>query len=564
MHGFVLLAFVVSLFAPTAADATEFLVTKTADTLDGACDTDCSLREAVLAANSGPGHVITIPAGVYRLTRVPGGSDPENGTAGSLFVDRPVTINGAGKDDTIIDARPTQGQQGIDRVMLVSTFGSPTITGVTFRGGYVAQSSPRTLSNGSGGGIYMQRGTNSSLVTFTDCAITDNVATLSGGGLSVHKFISGSGTDADVMLVRTDVTDNAATDPILGQGGGIWNGDTNVHIVDSTIAGNTASVTGGGIHVSVGQSQRDAHLVMNGSTISNNIAGLDGDGGSPAGGANGGGIYNTKGNFELENCTIVGNEARPGLLPFPTGWGGGIYNLPESGNPKTAQLINTTVAYNEAQVGSQLFSTVFGDSNGLLVGNTLIVGAPGGDPNCPTTSQGIGVVSLGGNVSSDTSLCNLNPAQLGDQVGVTDTGLAAALADNGGETMTLAVSDDSVVVGAGVAVLLCPSTDQRGVSRPVPCTVGAYEPSDETAITCGDASEVSASIGVGVVVPGGAERLITASDALIVLTAAVGFTSCPTCVCDVDSSGSITATDALAVLKAAVGQSITLTCPACT
>lgn len=559
MHGLVSLAFFVFLFAPAAADAAEFVVTKTADTLDGACDSDCSLREAVLAANNGPDHVITIPAGLYRLTRVPAPGDPDNGTAGSLFVDRPVIINGAGRDATIIDARPSDGAQGVDRVMYVSALGSPTITGVTFRGGYIAQGSPRTLSNGSGGGIYMQRGTNSQLITLTDCAITDNVATLSGGGLTVHKFITG--TDPDVILMRTDVTDNAATDPFLGQGGGIWNGDTNLHIIDSTIDGNTATNAGGGIHISVGQSQRDAFLVMTGSTISNNIAGLDGNGASPAGGANGGGIYNTKGNFELENCTITGNEARPGVLPFPTGWGGGIYNLPESGNPKTAQLINTTVAYNVAQVGSQLFSTVFGDSNGLLVGNTAIIGAPGGDPNCPTASQGIGVVSLGGNVSSDTSLCNLKPLELGDQVGVTDTGLAPALADNGGETMTLAVAEDSVLVGAGTAVLLCPATDQRGVARPLPCTVGAVEPSGETAVMCGDASGLPAALDVGA--PGPAGRVITASDALIVLNAAVGFISCPDCVCDVDNSGAVTATDALVVLKSAVGQPVNMNCPAC-
>ncbi len=129
--------------APPAARATEFVVTKTSDTLDGACDDDCSLREAVVASNSGPGHVITIPAGVYRLTRAPAPTDPEDGTTGSLYVNRPVTINGAGKDETIIDARPSDGADGIDRVLLVAAPGAATITGVTLRGGRVASGSPR-------------------------------------------------------------------------------------------------------------------------------------------------------------------------------------------------------------------------------------------------------------------------------------------------------------------------------------------------------------------------------------------------------------------------------------
>jgi hypothetical protein len=56
---------------------------------------------------------------------------------------------------------------------------------------------------------------------------------------------------------------------------------------------------------------------------------------------------------------------------------------------------------------------------------------------------------------------------------------------------------------------------------------------------------------------------ITASDALLVLRAAVGVSSCLVCTCDVDASGSIVASDALAVLRHAVGQNVALTCQAC-
>ena len=38
-----------------------FTVTKTADTADGACDRDCSLREAVDAANAAAGVVVMEP-----------------------------------------------------------------------------------------------------------------------------------------------------------------------------------------------------------------------------------------------------------------------------------------------------------------------------------------------------------------------------------------------------------------------------------------------------------------------------------------------------------------------
>ena len=274
-HRAAVLLFLVLFLRPGALRADEFVVTKTADTADGACDADCSLREAVLAANSGPGHVITIPAGTYRLTRVPAPTDPEDGNAGSLYVNRPVTINGAGKDVTIIDARPSNGAEGIDRVLLVGFLGTPTITGVTLRGGRVATGSPRNLTGGIGGGVFAQRAGGSGAVTFVDSAITDNVASQSGGGLLVQKTVFDTGAD-DLVLLRTDVLRNRATDENLGQGGGIWNGNANVHIIDSTIDGNIASNSGGAIHLSKGQTQLDASLTISGSTISNNIAGLTG------------------------------------------------------------------------------------------------------------------------------------------------------------------------------------------------------------------------------------------------------------------------------------------------
>jgi CSLREA domain-containing protein len=42
-------------FAASAAYAASFTVTKTADTNDRVCDRDCSLREAISAANAAPG-----------------------------------------------------------------------------------------------------------------------------------------------------------------------------------------------------------------------------------------------------------------------------------------------------------------------------------------------------------------------------------------------------------------------------------------------------------------------------------------------------------------------------
>jgi len=71
------IALAFSLLAPsTIAHAASFVVTKTADTADGTCDADCSLREAIIAANAAAGDdIITVLAGTYTLTIAGTGED---------------------------------------------------------------------------------------------------------------------------------------------------------------------------------------------------------------------------------------------------------------------------------------------------------------------------------------------------------------------------------------------------------------------------------------------------------------------------------------------------------
>jgi hypothetical protein len=56
------------------------------------------------------------------------------------------------------------------------------------------------------------------------------------------------------------------------------------------------------------------------------------------------------------------------------------------------------------------------------------------------------------------------------------------------------------------------------------------------------------------------DSMISATDALVALRTAVGTSTCPLSVCDVDCSGVVVATDALAILRAATGQPVTLNC----
>src|SRR4051812_3675391 len=96
------LIFVVSLLfaAAPAQAATTFNVTTTDDEADGgACfagDPDCSLREAILAANANGGaDVVSVPPGEYRLTIPPDGTN-DDGLDGDLDILDELTLNGAG------------------------------------------------------------------------------------------------------------------------------------------------------------------------------------------------------------------------------------------------------------------------------------------------------------------------------------------------------------------------------------------------------------------------------------------------------------------------------------
>jgi hypothetical protein len=53
----------------------------------------------------------------------------------------------------------------------------------------------------------------------------------------------------------------------------------------------------------------------------------------------------------------------------------------------------------------------------------------------------------------------------------------------------------------------------------------------------------------------------SATDALAILSAAVGIRACELCVCDVNASGAIVASDALLTLRSAVGEPLELVCP---
>ncbi len=199
-----------------------FAVTKTDDTADGACNADCSLREAVIAANASPGlDLISVPAGHYRL--VLNGPSEESDQYRDLEIRDNLHIDGAGTDLTTLDGN------GWTRVVQVDTFGS----------GVSARISDLTITGGAhpfGGGLL-----NSGTLVLRDVALRDNVGHNGGGILNT----------GNLLLDRSTLERNKALpeQPATGFGGAIWNATQgSVTIVDSALRTNNAHFNGGAIY----------------------------------------------------------------------------------------------------------------------------------------------------------------------------------------------------------------------------------------------------------------------------------------------------------------------------
>ena len=275
--------------------AANITVTKTEDT-NGVCDpADCSLREAIAAAN--PGDTIDIPAGLFTVQS-------------SLIISMDLTLTGVGASQTVIqaDASPNVANYGVFMVM----GGNVSISNVTIRhgGGLV------------GGGVNIMGNPFSTSLTITESIVSDNSAITGGAGIANAAILN---------IISSDISDNHTTAP-FALGGGVFNFGT-LNILNSTIAGNQADF-GGGIFVSFGDvaitnsTLRDNQAV-DGAGIYNEFSVLNVTNSTVSGNTavtSGGGVFNTSiGTVNLNNATIAFNIAYDGGGVF-NGFGGPVHH----------------------------------------------------------------------------------------------------------------------------------------------------------------------------------------------------------------------------------------------
>ena len=339
-HLFALLALLALMAGPAApARAAEqtFVVTKTTDTNDGTCGLiDCSLREAVIAANTAVGpDSITLPADTFTLTIADASAVDEDAAAtGDLDITSNITLVGAGASTTIVQAG-TNTATSVGRVFEIVPAGNAAIAGVTVRNGSRSGSS-------DAGGI-----DNNGILTVTNSTVSGNQAYYYGG-------IGNSGT---LTVTNSTVSGNQGN-----FGGGIVNFGT-LTVTNSTVSGNQSGNSGGGI-------ANSGTLTMTNSTVSGNQS--DGSGGGIAN-------YNT---LTLINSTIAANTADINNDGIGRG---GVYN---------ASAANVKTTFRNTLIGNNTKGTVTfakSDCDGTLVsqGYNLIESTDG----CTITGNTTGNVT---------------------------------------------------------------------------------------------------------------------------------------------------------------------------
>jgi hypothetical protein len=421
--------------AATTAGAQHYRVTRHDDPRPGGCKRhDCSVREAIGAANDHPGRdMVVLPDRHprYRLSRHDAGR--ADGTQGDLDVAGPITIRHG------LHGRATIDAGGIDRVLEIRP-GAETklarinLTGGTVRGsgsgGGVAAGAPLRLvhaavvSNraGSGGGIF-----STSNLSLNHSRVWGNRAWV-GGGIDAHV--------GRLLIVRSDVVGNRATEA----GGGIAASDGVLRLGMSTVARNASGGMAGGVQL-VGAEGR-----VTKSTLSGNVAQ-----------GSGGGIHQSRSKLFVVNSTIAGNRAGA--------TGGGVQSA--AGGEVT--LNSVTVARNVANAShrSALGGGLSAKGGRFGVVNSIVaLNLAGAKPNdCHGTFE-----SFGGNLLGTMAACR---GFAGSALVRPDPKLGP-LADNGGPTETLALEADSPAIGRANAQRM-PAVDQRDRRRKGRPDIGAFE-----------------------------------------------------------------------------------------
>ncbi|HYN89494.1 MAG TPA: choice-of-anchor Q domain-containing protein [Ardenticatenaceae bacterium] len=425
-----------------AAQTATIGVTTMADELNA--DGDCSLREAIRAANLDSAvdacpagsnlDTVSLPGGTYTVTIA--GAEEDEALTGDLDISEGLILAGAGSDRTVLDGG------GLDRLFDIRVAAPVQISGLTMRnglvegnGGAIRGSGPLTLTNvivhnsraalrtgetpdasgnGNGGGVY-NSGTTPSVaapLTVTNSSFRDNVADSFGGAIAAN-------TVSAVAIANSAIAGNRATGA-----GGLMHQVGPTTLSGSTVDANVATAADGG-----GVFNAGGPLTITTSAITRNQAG-----------DHGGGVYNDGGAAAISQATIQDNQAGA--------YGGGI----SDGNGRL-RLTYSTISGNTAgqEGGGILDEGGFTSMAAITLSSNIATGSGGGmlkesgqlDIRASTVDGNVSHVQGGGIVVRDGETRLTNSTISANQA----TGQGGGIAQITG-TLTIASSTLALNTGA--------------------------------------------------------------------------------------------------------------------
>lgn len=258
----------------------------------------------------------------------------------------------------------------------------------------------------SGGAIYVW-GENGTLLLI-NTLISGNSVSLWGGGIAINR--------AESTIAGSIIRANRAY-----EGGAIYSAGSQLNIMNSTLGDNWALQSGGALSKSAGQAEISASALLN------NKAEVDG-----------GAIISDSGWTRIVNSTIGGNTAVRH---------GGALHVSDM-----VFLTHVTLANNEAAVGGGVYGA--GDAINLV--NSIIAGSQGGDCVGPLYTNSANLIQDG----------SCDPALSGDPM----------LKSLWGSPATYLLAENSPAIDAGDSAD-CEPKDQTGTARPQgrQCDIGAFE-----------------------------------------------------------------------------------------
>jgi len=437
----------------------------------GAGDVATLIADIRTANSNGQSNTINLTAGTYDFTSA---ANTTFGANALPVITGNIAINGNG---AVLERDPSLGENNPFRFFYVSgdqaastsssvtttsgATGSLTLNDLTLEGGLAEGGSSDTGGGGLGaGGAILNLGN----LYLNAVTLEQNTAEGGSSGLGTNTNGAGVGGTSSATSGNFGVGGVGASG--LGGTGGVGGGGgAGAEPGAGGFGGGKGNDKEGGGGLGAGGAIFNMYgtTTLINTTLANNVA--EGGQGATGGDGYGGAIFNVDGTLDVITSTIADNS----VVGAASG-GGALYNL----------AMGTNSAGSEAPSIVTLTDSILADSNGS---SDLV-----NDENNSTVASALVNATMPNIVMSyntiDGATTNGTPLTSNPQL--------SPLANNGGQTPTMALLPGSPALGAGATGTNVPTSDQRGVARGSVIDLGAYQLTPASAVATALSFTISA------------------------------------------------------------------------